>query len=370
LIADKQKVTSNHPQLDAVIQRICTGPELSKNISFAEARDAMRCIIDGDVSDVQAALFLIGLRIKRESDDEFKGVLQALRNSSNTAVANVDQLVVLSDPYNGFARHLPSSPFLPAVLAALGIATVSEGVSTVAPKYGVTHHSILKAAGKQVDQSVEVVARQLADPAIGWGYIDQAQYNPGLHALLPLRQLMVKRPVLATVEHLIGPIRGSQQTHLVAGFVHKAYPRIYGLLADFAEFDSTLLIRGIEGGISPSLRDPARIIIHRQGEQQTIPINPEQCQATQAIRATALPDSIDPRLNSMDAETNLTISTLAAEKGIEALQGQTGTMREALVYSGAVIFSNFQPECSLAAAACLVREVLDSSKAHTLFLAT
>jgi len=36
--------------------------------------------------------------------------------------------------------------------------------------------------------------------------------------------------------------------------VHKPYPRIYALLARHAGFDSALLVRGVEGGVVPSLR--------------------------------------------------------------------------------------------------------------------
>ena len=49
------------------IQRIATGPEYSKDISFAEARDAMNHILDGSADPVQAGIFLIALRMKRET---------------------------------------------------------------------------------------------------------------------------------------------------------------------------------------------------------------------------------------------------------------------------------------------------------------
>ncbi|HFD12802.1 MAG TPA: anthranilate phosphoribosyltransferase, partial [Crenotrichaceae bacterium] len=84
--------------LESAIKRICTGPELSKDIGFADARDAMLCILDGQANDVQAALFLIGLRVKRETDDEFKGIQQAIIERSQIISASVDEVVVLSDP--------------------------------------------------------------------------------------------------------------------------------------------------------------------------------------------------------------------------------------------------------------------------------
>ena len=60
------------------IQRVATGPEMSKDLSLEEAQHGMRLILDGEVDPVQAAIFLIALRMKRETRDENRGVLQAL----------------------------------------------------------------------------------------------------------------------------------------------------------------------------------------------------------------------------------------------------------------------------------------------------
>ena len=54
----------------SIIQRIATGPDMSKDISLAEARAGMNGILQGEVDPVQAAIFLIALRMKRETDDE------------------------------------------------------------------------------------------------------------------------------------------------------------------------------------------------------------------------------------------------------------------------------------------------------------
>ena len=45
----------------AVLNRIATGPELSKDLSVDQAREAMGWILEGRVDPVQAAVFLIAL---------------------------------------------------------------------------------------------------------------------------------------------------------------------------------------------------------------------------------------------------------------------------------------------------------------------
>ena len=149
----------------SIIQRIATGPDMSKDISQAEARAGMRAVLDNAVDPVQAAVFLIALRMKRETDEENRGILDAIRDISTSVVAPVDEVLDLSDPYNGYNRSLPAAPFLPAVLAACGIHTVSHGVETMSPKFGITHRRVLRAAGVPVNLTVEQAAARLGLPA-------------------------------------------------------------------------------------------------------------------------------------------------------------------------------------------------------------
>ena len=84
--------------MHSVIQRVATGPELSKNISYDEARSVMNALLDGTADPVQAAVFLIGLRMKRETNDELKGVLDALRDATVQVVANTCLLYTSPSP--------------------------------------------------------------------------------------------------------------------------------------------------------------------------------------------------------------------------------------------------------------------------------
>ena len=58
----------------SIIQRIATGPEMSKNISLDESRQGMQAILNNEIPDVQSAIFLIAMRMKRETMDENVGI--------------------------------------------------------------------------------------------------------------------------------------------------------------------------------------------------------------------------------------------------------------------------------------------------------
>ena len=134
-----EKLSETESAMRSYLQRIATGPELSKDISLKETRHGMQLILDGQVDPVHAGVFLIALRMKRESDDETRGMLEAIREATIRVEAAVDDVLEMADPYDGFNRTLPASPFLPAVLAACGVASFSHGVQSMGPKFGATH---------------------------------------------------------------------------------------------------------------------------------------------------------------------------------------------------------------------------------------
>jgi anthranilate phosphoribosyltransferase len=366
-VTQEQK-TEAEADMRSYLQRIATGPELSKDISLEEARHGMGLILDGRADPVQAGIFLIALRMKRESDDETRGMLEAIREATHRVEANVEDVLDLADPYDGYNRSLPASPFLPAVLAACGAPAFSHGVRSVGPKFGATHHLVLQAAGIAVDDTPEQVAARLEDPAIGWGYVDQSRFCPKLFALTELRRLMVKRPAITTTEVLAGPIIGLNATHLVTGFVHKPYPRIYALLARHAGYDSVLLVRGTEGGIIPSLRQTGKIWhYHAKGEETEVDFKPEVLGINQELRAAPLPENLpgyrkktDGIASSVDATA---IAAEAARAGIEAMEGKAGATFDSLVYGATLCLWHLKRHRSVAETAQAVREVLQSGKA-------
>ncbi len=349
----------------SLIQRIATGPEMSKDISRQEAREGMRLILEKKIDSVQAAVFLIALRMKRETDDENLGILDAIQDATKTVVAPVDNVIDIADPYDGFTRHLPASPFLPAVLAACGMPALCHGLESVGPKHGLTSRQVLRAAGINVDCCPEEAAERIGDPRIGWCYLDQKAFCPLLHDLVNLRTLIVKRPSISTIETMVAPVRGQRATHLVTGYVHRAYPRIYALLAKQAGFNSALIVRGSEGGVIPSLRQPSNCFGYTENaESIEFSLDPNEIGIAHSFKAVPIPVEL-VRIDG-DEKTHpdtAAIAHAAAEKGLKALEGQSGAIRDSLVYAGATIMWRIGHWRSLQTAADDLRVVLNNGKA-------
>ena len=349
----------------SIIQRVATGPELSKSITYDEARAGMRLVLEGLADPVQAAVFLIGLRVKRETDDENKGILQGILDKTNTVVTDVDELVDVADPYNGYGRSLPSSPFLPVLLAESGVPAVSHGIETVAPKFGVTHSQVLQAAGVSVNLSGEEIWKQICDSDVGWAYVDQSTFCPSLYGMAQFRKRIVKRAAISTAEVLTGPIRGRKKTHLLTGYVHNAYPPIYTMLARHSGFSSTLLLRGTEGGVTPSLRKRDEFVRYwERGEDEVFEADPLEIDIEQDNRLVPIPQELLPNKNRDFGpdENNSEIAKLAAKEGLGALEGTRNATSDALLYSASLTLWHLGRYDSIQEAAVVVRKILSSGK--------
>ena len=349
--------------IHSIIQRIATGPELSKNIETEEAEKAMSAILNGEIDEVQTAIFLIALRMKRETMEENIGILEALLKFTDCQKIDVDNLVDIGDPYSGYNRSIPISAFLPPLLAELGLPTLIHGLDSVSPKYGLTHRHINQALGINVDLSVSESKVRIENNDIGWSYVDQNQYCKPLHDLVPLRNKVVKRTVLNTVETLIGPLKG-KNTHSILGYVHKAYPPIYAALCEKVGFDSSLLIRGVEGGVVPSLRQKGLMISYHRGvEKAQVSIDPKLLGINRELRAIAFPKEFENVL-----ERDL-LAEHVVNLGRSALSGESGMFYDGLVYSASLILWHLRKSKTLPSAADKVREVLNSGKALTRLVA-
>lgn len=362
-----QPMTESIQALRSGIQKVATGPEYSKNLNFDEAHAAMSEILSESMDPVQAAIFMIALRMKREVDDENKGVLQAILDDAKIVTADVDEVLDIADPYDGHARGLPMAAFVAPVMASLGVPSVCHGVEYMGPKYGVTHHKVLKAAGKNVDLDVQAAAANVSHKDCGWAYVDQRDFAPKLFNLLDLRIRMVKRQVLTTVEVLVGPIRGKNKTHLLTGYVHKAYPPVYAELARFSNFDSAMIVRGVEGGIIPSLQQPAKVFsYHNKGEESAVEINPKDLGIEQSTRAVPIPKDLPTAANKADNIANEFDADAAAQKaaefGLEALNGKAGPAMDALIYSASICLKHLGRANDYASAANMARDVIKSGK--------
>jgi anthranilate phosphoribosyltransferase len=140
------------------------------------------------------------------------------------------------------------------------------------------------------------------------------------------------------------------------------------LLARQAGFDSALIVRGVEGGVIPSLRQTGKAFYyHDRGEEQSLEFNPMDFSVHQPVRAPQIPGG--PAMEGEEGDDvaanvdSAVVAKLAAEAGMEALTGKPGPTRDGLICAAALCLWHLRRRDSLKGAADAVREVLDSGKA-------
>jgi anthranilate phosphoribosyltransferase len=223
------------------------------------------------------------------------------------------------------------------------------------PKFVVTHSQVLSLAGVNVALTTEQACDQLTNSDLGWAFLDQAQVCPSLFALQDLRTRMIKRPSLATLEKMVMPIKASGKTHLQIGFVHKSYPEVLAWMAHAVGFDSALIVRGIEGGILPTLRETARCFRSASEHAELSVTDPAAFGLAQTTRGV-LPIAND----KVTASETL-------ELGLKALAGHSGPALDSLIYGGALALWHCGIHVSQRQAADHVRQVIQSGRAQATF---
>ena len=374
-IADSQMDSDLDPKsrMRQYLQLVATGPELSKSLNQAQAEDAMALILQGEIDSVQTALFLIALRMKRETEAENLGVLDALIKRTKTRQIKNNSVLAIADPFNGYLRSMPATAFLPAVFAACGLPGYIHGLQTVGPKYGITAKMVLHAAGVNVDLNVDQGSGSLENNDLGWCYLDQKHYIPCLHDLVELRDTMVKRSCISTLEVVLKPLYGAASTFLMTGFVHKAYPPVYAALARHVGFSSAAIIRGVEGGCVPSLSQVSRYFGY-QGEGELIlnKLSPQEISIQQEQRGVVIPDEFNQDLQSTSFDNAHVLNNLAAnvaEHGVDALNNKPGAMRDSLIYAASIGLTQFGIASDLQESANLARKAIASGEALERFIA-
>jgi len=351
-LSDKQTQALIH----SVIQRIAVGPNRGRDISYAEAQSVMHAILSRDVDEVQTAVILIALRMKRESVDEMRGILSALMQEISLVSVPVSELICLADPFDGYQRCLPMTPFLPAVFAALGVPSCLSGVSLFGPKFGVTAEQVYRLAGISVDGPIERSVTQLKKH--GWCYLNQQHYAPRLHALQSLRNRIIKRSALTTVERVLNPLRGRKKTHMVLGYVHRAYPEIYGAVAAEAGYSSALVVKGVEGGLAPAMNKPLRQFRFDFSGQA-----PEMLSQTHE-----LPESIQGSVAAHVVDKgDKAMAEATLERGLQVLAGEHGPARSSLILAAAQVLWIYADANTLDSAVEKVERCLDNESALNKF---
>jgi len=325
-------------------------PPIKKgNLTRKEAYRAMQMMLEDKIDPVQSGVFLIALRMKIETLEENIGILEALENENKKKIANINELLYIADPFNGSRRFYSISAFLAPVLASCGLSTVLTGCDTMGPKYGLTHRFLLNEAGFNPVKDIAKVTEGLEDKNQGWGYLDLSIFNSPLDKLRSLRNKIVKRSCLSTLEKILKPVT-AKKNYLAMGYVHNNYPGLITKLTEHNRFDGLYLLKGIEGGIVPHLNRNTKGVrwikgLHRD-EFELSNIDIQSQEKNFSVESNLKPGELSSKGEpDIQGLKRLAVSTI--KFGVSALKEKKGLIFDSLVYSAAAILWKLKKSESL-----------------------
>jgi anthranilate phosphoribosyltransferase len=188
----------------ALLERVFDGSQLSTE----QARDVMGRLMDGKLSQMQAAALLAALRTRGETVDEIVGFALAMRDRSiRVPVTTAGPLVDTCGTGGTGLQTINISTTAMFIAAAAGVKLAKHG------NVGVTRRSgsadVLQAAGVRLDVSPEHLAHAIE--TIGLAFVFARNHHPAMRFVAPIRADLRARTIFNNLGPLTNPAGATRQ---------------------------------------------------------------------------------------------------------------------------------------------------------------
>lgn len=216
------------------------GKRGARNLTRAEAREAMGMLLDGKVEDTQLGAFLMLLRHKEESPEELAGFTEAVRERLHAPAglkADLDW-----PTYAGKKRHLPWYLLAAKCLAQQGIRILMHGggAHTAGRLYS---EQLLEPLGIPLCRNWQAVETALNSQGIAFAPL--VDWAPQLQRMIDLRNILGLRSPIHSLARVLNPLaaRCALQSIFHPGYqaVHREASQLLG--------DTAIVIKGDGGEI-------------------------------------------------------------------------------------------------------------------------
>ena len=236
-----------------LIAKIGKGAKASKDLTWDEAKQAMRQLIEGQATPVQVGAFLLAMRVKMESVSELAAFTSAAREyKAPLRIATRKPLIDVSS-YAGKKDTFHALAGSAVIAAAAGVAVLIHGHEGIPERLSMA--SVLAALGLPIDLTPEQVAQDVASK--GFGYLDIALYHPPLAGFLQLRHELGVRSFFHPVAKMLNPARAPVQ---IIGVTHPPYFEKTAEALNMLGSRRVIVLRGVEGDPELSIASATRLL--------------------------------------------------------------------------------------------------------------
>jgi anthranilate phosphoribosyltransferase len=309
---------------------------MSKDLTRDEAEDALSLILNDEVSNERAAVFLIAARMKLETLEENIGYWKALDATTVSQEVKFDKLVQVAEAFDGFERTPIFTFYTTPLLAEMDLPAYGHSALPLPPKFGITFEDLLvNHYGVSADQTFEY--RKTLIEKFGFGYLSTQQSHPKLDALKDLRTEIVKRPMLSTMEKMLMPLT-AKSNYLATNYFHPGYEESMLAVAALGGWDIAVVGNGMEGSILYGVHKTAKLFVHLN----KIGVQEKKLDASREMGSSTA-QQIQEAYEALK-QTSASREQVA-ELGEQALQGKGGPAEPLIAYQAATLgylFGRFQ----------------------------
>ncbi len=179
-----------------------------ETLSQDRAESVMGHLMDGQLSQMQAAALLAALRTRGETVDEIIGFARAMRSRAVGVPVNVrgPLLDTCGTGGTGFNTFNISTASL-FVLAAGGVKVAKHGNRGFTRKSGAA--DVLEALGVKLEQTPEELARSIEE--VGLAFIFARSHHPAMKFVSPIRADLKARTIFNSLGPLTNPAGANRQ---------------------------------------------------------------------------------------------------------------------------------------------------------------
>jgi anthranilate phosphoribosyltransferase len=284
--------------------------------------------LNDEVSSERAAVFLIAARMKLETLEENIGYWKALDATTVTQEVKLEKLVQVAEAFDGFERTPIFTFYTIPLLAEMGLPAYGHSALPLPPKFGITFEDLLVnhygvSANQTFDQRKTLIEK------FGFGYLSTQQSHPKLDALKDLRAEIVKRPMLATMEKMLMPLK-AKTNYLATNYFHPGYEESMLAVAPLGGWDIAVIGNGMEGSILYGVHKTAKLFVHlnKIGVQEKKLDASRELEASSAQQIQEAFTALKPIPASREK---------VAELGEQALQGKGGPATPLIAWQAATL---------------------------------
>ena len=309
-------------------------------LSEEEAREAFTCIMQGAVSEIELAGFLVALKARGETIDEIAGAVAAMRTLMVPATAPEGAIDIVGT--GGDAKGtLNISTATSFVLAGAGVPVAKHGNRAVSSKSGAA--DVLEKLGVTIRMPSERIA-QCFERA-GLAFLWAPTHHPAMRHAAPVRQGLKLR----TIFNLLGPLlnpAGAKRMLIGAYSEQWLVPMAEVLKRGGAEH--VWAVHGAGGMDELSTSGVSRVVELNDGKVSSFEVHPSDA---------GLPEAPLSDLQGGSAED-------CAVAMRELLRGKKGAFRDIVLLNAAAAFIIAQRVDTLKEGARLAAASIDDGRAE------